>query len=261
MKVAILAGGLGSRLLEETRVKSKAMVPIGDQPILWHLLKYYEAYGFDRFVIALGYQGDSIRSFFEGLGARSTPIVTGEQMVVFPATEPGWTVELIETGLETMSGGRIKRLAPYLDEAPFMLTWCDGLSDVDLHQLRAFHQRHGRIATLTAIHPPSRFGRLTLQDDRVVAFREKDPHADEWINGAFFVLNPEVFDYIAGDQTQFEQEPLVRLAADGQLMAWRHRGFWQCMDTLPEAQLLTRLWEEGGAPWEVWRNHARPADR
>ena len=261
MKVAILAGGLGSRLLEETRVKSKAMVPIGDYPILWHILKHYEAYGFGHFVIALGYQGDSIRSFFEGLGARRAPIAKGDQIVAFPAVEPGWTVELIETGLETLSGGRIKRLAPYLDGAPFMLTWCDGLSDVDLHQLRSFHEGHGRIATLTAIHPPSRFGRLTLEDDRVVAFREKDPDAGEWINGAFFVLNPEVFDYIAGDQTQFEQEPLTRLAADGQLMAYRHRGFWQCMDTLPEAQLLTRLWEEGTAPWKVWRNHARPADR
>jgi glucose-1-phosphate cytidylyltransferase len=252
MKVAILAGGLGSRLLEETRVKSKAMVPIGDQPILWHILKHYEAYGFAHFVIALGYQGDSIRSCFQDLGARRPPIVDGDRIVVFPAAEPGWTVELIETGLATLSGGRIKRLAPYLDNAPFMLTWCDGLSDVDLHQLRAFHEGHGRIATLTAIHPPSRFGRLTLADDRVVAFREKDPDAGEWINGAFFVLNPEVFDYIAGDQTQFEQEPLARLAADGQLMAYRHRGFWQCMDTLPEAQLLTGLWEEGAAPWKVW---------
>jgi glucose-1-phosphate cytidylyltransferase len=252
MKIAILAGGLGSRLVEETRAKSKAMVRVGDRPILWHLLKYYEHYGFTEFVIALGYRGDSIRSYFAELGARRPSIANGVHTVVYPGAEPGWTVELVETGLETQSGGRIKRLAPYLGGAPFMLTWCDGLADVDLHQLRAFHEAHGRLATLTAIHPPARFGRLTLAGDQIVAFREKAVDETEWVNGAFFVLNPGVLDYIAGDETQWEREPLARLAADGQLMAYRHGSFWQCMDTLHEAQFLTGLWEEGAAPWKVW---------
>lgn len=251
MKLAILAGGQGSRLLEETRVKSKAMVPIGDRPILWHLLKYYEAYGTTSFVIALGYQGDSIRQYFRGLGARFDAIVDGEREVLFPADEPMWTVELVETGLNTASGGRIRRLAPYLD-APFMLTWCDGLADVDLHRLRDFHLSHGRLATLTAIHPPPRFGRLVLDGDHVAAFREKEPDEDAWINGAFFVLNPGVFARIAGDDTDWEREVLSRLAADGELMAYRHEAFWQCMDTLPEAKLLNGLWEQGAAPWKIW---------
>ena len=250
MKVAILAGGQGTRLAEETRVKSKAMVRIGDQPILWHLLKYYERYGFTEFVIALGHHADSIRHYFiETLG--SVPECSGARMLVRPEAEPGWTVELIDTGLETMSGGRIKRLAPYLD-GTFMLTWCDGLADVDLDRLRAFHEAHGRLATLTAVHPPARFGRLTLAGDRITAFREKTIDPDEWINGAFFVLEPGVFDYIDGDDTQFEREPLSALAAAGQLMAHRHEGFWQCMDTLKEAQDLNALWRQGAAPWMVW---------
>jgi glucose-1-phosphate cytidylyltransferase len=251
MKVAILAGGQGTRLAEETRVKSKAMVRIGDQPILWHLLKYYEHYGFNEFVIAIGYQADTITQYFvEKL--RSTPVSDGPRMLVRPQAEPRWTVELIDTGLETMSGGRIKRLAPYLDEGPFMLTWCDGLADVDLGALCAFHEARGRLATLSAVHPPARFGRLDLDGDRVTAFREKEVDRDEWINGAFFVLDPRVMTYIAGDDTQFEREPLSRLAADGELAVRRHEGFWQCMDTLKEAQDLNRLWHDGRAPWKVW---------
>jgi glucose-1-phosphate cytidylyltransferase len=250
MKVAILAGGQGTRLAEETRAKSKAMVRIGDQPILWHLLKYYEHYGYTRFVIALGYHADSIRQYFvEELD--SDPVSNGVQTVLRPRAEPDWIVELIDTGLETMSGGRIKRLAPYLD-GPFMLTWCDGLADVDLPRLCDFHRAHGRLATLTAVHPPARFGRLTLAGDRITAFREKTIDPEEWINGAFFVLEPRVFEYIAGDETQWEREPLSRLAAEGQLMAHRHEGFWQCMDTLKEAQDLGALWRRGAAAWKVW---------
>jgi glucose-1-phosphate cytidylyltransferase len=252
MKVAVLAGGQGTRLAEETRVKSKAMVCIGEQPILWHLLKYYEHHGYRRFVIALGHHADSIRTYFEGLGSRAAAVTEGACTTVYPAAEPGWTVELVNTGLETMSGGRIKRLAPYLEDAPFMLTWCDGLADVDLGALRAFHERHGRLATLSAVHPPARFGRLTLDGDEVRAFREKEIAGDEWINGAFFVLEPAVMDYITGDDTQFEREPLSALAAAGELMARRHVGFWQCMDTLKEAQDLNRLWQEDRAPWKVW---------
>jgi glucose-1-phosphate cytidylyltransferase len=252
MKAAILAGGQGSRLLEETRVKSKAMVRIGEQPILWHIMKYYEAFGFNEFVIALGYQGDSIRDYFAGLRARRPTVTRGEQMICYPKAEPAWTVELIETGLDTMSGGRIKRLAPYLGNTRFMLTWCDGLADVDLGQLGAFHAAHGRIGTLTAIHPPARFGRITLSGDRIVAFQEKIVDPTEWINGAFFVFNADIFDYIDGDRTQFEHEPLARLAAAGELMAYRHEAFWQCMDTLKEAQFLNGLWAQGSAPWKVW---------
>jgi glucose-1-phosphate cytidylyltransferase len=252
MKVAVLAGGQGTRLAEETRVKSKAMVAIGGRPILWHLLKYYEQHGYRRFVIALGHHADSIRSYFEGLGARAPAVAEGACTTVYPAAEPGWTVELVDTGVPTMSGGRIKRLAPYLEDAPFMLTWCDGLADIDLGALCAFHERHGRLATLSAVHPPARFGRLTLEGDAVRAFREKEIAEDEWINGAFFVLKPAVLDYIKGDETQFEREPLCALAAAGELMARRHLGFWQCMDTLKEAQELNRLWHEGRAPWKVW---------
>lgn len=251
MIAAILAGGQGTRLTEETRVKSKAMVLIGDRPILWHLLKYYEHYGFAEFVVALGHQAESIRRYFAQLGERRPAQVLGPCTVVYPGAEPGWTVRLVDTGLDTMSGGRIKRLAPYLD-APFMLTWCDGLADIDLDRLRTFHQTHGRLATLTAIHPPARFGRLTLEGDRISAFQEKTVEPSEWINGAFFVLDPGVFDVIAGDHTQFEHEPLCDLAAAGELMAWRHESFWQCMDTLKEAQELNALWQTGRAPWKIW---------
>jgi glucose-1-phosphate cytidylyltransferase len=252
MMVAILAGGQGTRLAEETRVKAKAMVPIGEQPILWHLLKYYEHFGFNQFVIAVGYQADTIRQYFvEKL--RSTPLSDGPRMLVQPAAEPAWTVELIDTGPDTDTGGRIKRLAPYLEGAPFMLTWCDGLADVDLGRLGAFHQAHGRLATLTAVHPPPRFGRLSLEGDRVTAFREKVIDDDEWINGAFFVLEPGVFEYIEGDRASFERDTLPRLVADRrELRAYRHSGFWQCMDTLKEAEDLNKLWRAGKAPWKVW---------
>ena len=172
--------------------------------------------------------------------------------MVYPSAEPGWTVRLVDTGLDTMSGGRIKRLAPWLGGAPFMLTWCDGLADVDLDRLRSFHRGHGGLATLTAIHPPARFGRLTLAGDRISAFAEKTVDPAEWINGAFFVLDPGVFDFIAGDATQFEHEPLCGLARAGELMAYRHEAFWQCMDTLKEAQDLNALWQSGRAPWKIW---------
>jgi glucose-1-phosphate cytidylyltransferase len=252
MKVAILAGGQGTRLSEETRVKAKAMVMIGAQPILWHLLKYYAHFGFHEFVIALGYQADTIRRYFvERLGARATS--DGPRLLVRPQAEPTWSVELIDTGAETETGGRIRRLAPYLEAAPFMLTWCDGLADVDLRKLGAFHQAHGRLATLTAVHPPPRFGRLSLDGDQVIAFREKVSDDDEWINGAFFVLEPGVFAYIDGDRDSFERATLPRLVAAGRaLCAYRHRGFWQCMDTLKEAEDLNRLWRAGQAPWQVW---------
>jgi glucose-1-phosphate cytidylyltransferase len=252
MKVAILAGGKGTRLAEETATKSKAMVRIGNQPVLWHVMKYYEHFGYSHFVIALGYQADSIRDYFASLGSRQAARNGGPRITVYPKSEPNWTVDLVDTGLETMSGGRIKRLRPYLDEAPFMLTWCDGLANVDLDRLLTFHESHGRLATLTAIHPPQKFGRLALEGDRVRAFREKAVDPTEWVNGAFFVLNPGIFEYIGGDTTQWELEPLAGMAESGELMAYRHESFWQCMDTLPEALLLNKLWERGEAPWRRW---------
>lgn len=252
MKVVILAGGKGSRLAEETGSKSKAMVRVGDAPILWHIMKYYSSFGLTDFVIALGYQARSIINYFTCLGARRPTIEAGERCIFFPDAEPDWTVELVDTGLETMSGGRIKRLASNIGPHRFMLTWCDGLSDVNLDHLTTFHLGHGRLATLTAIHPPAKFGRLVLNGDQVTDFREKAVDPAEWVNGAFFVLEPRIFEYIGGDSTQWEYEPLTRLAADGQLMAYRHQGFWQCMDTLAENRLLNQLWRDGAAPWRRW---------
>lgn len=249
MKIAVLAGGKGTRLTEETRSKSKAMVRIGDQPILWHLLQYYKSYGFTEAVVALGYQAESISEYFAaGQYERGEATYPEQQRWL----QPGMVVDLVNTGAETNNGGRVKRLAPYLGGETFMLTWCDGLSDIDLDALRRFHERHGKIATLSAVHPPARFGRLGLDGERVRAFDEKQLFPDEWINGAFFVLNPQVFDDIEGDETSFERDTLHRLALRGELMAYRHEGFWQCMDTLKEAEDLDKLWRSGAAPWKTW---------
>jgi glucose-1-phosphate cytidylyltransferase len=241
MKVVILAGGESTRMGSNATGVHKAMTPIGDTPILWHLIRYYQRYGYNEFVIALGHHSQSIIEYI----AR----VPDEQIA-------GLKIQMVDTGLGTETGGRIKRLAEHLVDDSFMLTWCDGLADVDLHALHKFHQAHGRLATVTAVHPPSRFGRLTLSDDRVVAFREKGIDPDDWINGAFFVLERDMlFGYLDGfngDATSFEHEILPELAGDGQLMAYRHEGFWQCMDTQKEAQELNALWASGQAPWKVW---------
>lgn len=235
MKVAILAGGQGTRLAEETVVRPKPMVEIGGRPILWHIMRYYLHFGHREFLVALGYKGEFIREHFE-------------------RHPPEGDVELVDTGIPTLTGGRIKRLAPRLGRETFMLTWGDGLSDVDLDALLAFHRSHGRLATLTAVRPPARYGHLEFDGDRVREFTEKPQTAEGWINGAFFVLEPGVFDYIAGDDTQWERGPLENLARDGQLMAFRHEGFWQCMDTLREKHLLHQLWVGGRAPWKRWRD-------
>ena len=223
MKVAILAGGQGTRMGSLTKQIPKPMVDIGGRPILCHVIKHYVDYGFRDFVIALGHLGSCIREYFEGPDA----------------IETGCRIQLVDTGSETATGGRIKRLASALGDEPFMLTWGDGLADVDLDELLAFHRTHGRLATVTAVQPPSRFGHLHLQDERVVSFAEKPQRGGVWINGAFFVLEPEVFDYIADDSTPFERQPMERLAADQQLMAYRHPGFWQCMDTVSEWEALS----------------------
>jgi glucose-1-phosphate cytidylyltransferase len=254
VKVAILAGGRGSRLAEETDVRPKPMVEIGGYPILWHIMKYYEAYGFDRFVCALGYKGDYIKRWM----ADSASLI-GNVTVDFKdgatyrhdSTLPMWTVDMVETGLETQTGGRIKRLRPYLGDETFMLTWGDGVSDVDLNELLAFHRSHGRLATLTAVRPPARFGHLDMNGSRVTSFTEKPTGDGRWINGAFFVLEPGIFDYIKGDQSIWEREPMMNLARDGELMAYQHEGFWQCMDTIRDRELLEELWADG-APWKAW---------
>jgi glucose-1-phosphate cytidylyltransferase len=252
MKVAILAGGVGSRLSEETILKPKPMVEVGGRPILWHIMMHYSFHGFREFAIALGYKGEYIKKYMVDYCALQGNIQVdlSKGVVRGPQThDRDWIVDLIDTGLQTATGGRIKRLAPYLGDETFMLTWGDGVSTVDLRGLLAFHRHHGRLATVTAVRPPARFGRLEIDNGVVVRFAEKPQMSEGWINGAFFVLEPKVFDYITGDQTQWEREPLERLAADGQLMAYRHDGFWQCMDTLRDKVLLEELWASGKAPW------------
>ncbi len=255
MKVGILAGGVGSRLSEETTVKPKPMVEIGGRPILWHIMEYYSRFGFDEFAVALGYKGEYIkRWFFDEVN------LTGDLTVKMGATRGevsqhvnhsvDWEVQLIETGRDTNTGGRIKRLLPYLGDETCMLTWGDGLSTVDLHALLEFHRSHGKLATLTAVRPPARFGHIEIAGDgRIQEFSEKPQAAEGWINGAFFVLEPGVADYIDGDDTLFEREPLERLAKDGQLMAYQHEGFWACMDTLRDRVRLEEFWQSGTAPW------------
>jgi glucose-1-phosphate cytidylyltransferase len=255
VKVAILAGGVGSRLSEETVSKPKPMVEIGDRPILWHIMKYYASFGFDDFVIALGYKGEYIKRWFVDYSAITCDLAVDMRTsrVERLGAEPDrWRVTLVDTGTETATGGRIKRLAPYLDDGTFMLTWGDGVSTVDLHALADFHRQHGQLATVTAVRPPARFGRLELDGDLVTEFSEKPQTGEGWINGAFFVLEPGVFDYIEGDATQWEREPLELLAKDGALRAYRHHDFWQCMDTLRDRKLLEELWSTGRAPWRVW---------
>lgn len=255
MKVGILAGGAGTRLAEETEVKPKPMVEIGGRPILWHIMQHYAHYGFKDFAIALGYKGEIIKKYMVDYCTLSNNITvefsTGK-VKVDNEQNIDWRMELIDTGLTTMTGGRIKRLAPYLNGETFMLTWGDGVSDVNLHDLLTFHRSHGRLATLTAVRPPARYGHMVFDGDRVAAFTEKPQTAEGWINGAYFVLEPGVFDYIDGDDTQWEREPLENLARDGQLIAYKHTSFWQCMDTLRDKHVLQTLWESGNPPWRIW---------
>ncbi len=256
MKVGILAGGRGTRIASETDILPKPMVEIGGKPLLWHIMERYADFGHNEFVVACGYKADYIKGWFAGAleSGRNVHLNfdTGESTSLASLDEVDWKVDLIDTGLDTGTGGRIKRLHPFLGDETCMVTWGDGLSDIDLDELLDFHRGHGRLATLTAVRPPARFGQLELKGEEVVSFAEKPANADGWINGAFFVFEPEVFRYIDGDETMFEQEPLTRLAADGQLMAYRHEGFWQCMDDLSDKRRLEKLWSEG-APWRTPR--------
>ncbi len=252
MKTVILAGGAGTRLAEETHVKPKPMVEIGGKPILWHIMRHYASHGLREFVVALGYKAELIKSFFLDYHQlrNSITVDLGRGAVsVHDGEREDWIVHLIDTGLETQVGGRLKRLGQWVADGTFMMTYGDGVAGLDLRDVLAFHRRHGRLATLTAVRPPARFGALTLDGDLVERFVEKPQVGEGWINGGFFVLEPEVLEFIDGDDTVFEREPLGQLAREGQLAAYRHEGFWQCMDTMRDVRLLQLLWDTGNAPW------------
>jgi glucose-1-phosphate cytidylyltransferase len=255
VRVVILAGGLGTRLAEETEVRPKPMVEIGGRPILWHIMKHYDHYGFSDFLIALGYKGDIIKRFFMDyyMLSRSLTIrlATGETQVHDRQAE-NWTVNLIDTGLYTNTGGRVKRLEPWLRGGTFMLTYGDGVSDVNLRDLLRFHRAHGKLVTVTAVRPPSRFGGLVFDGDSVVRFMEKPQIGEGWINGGFLVCEPGIFDYLEGDSTSFEAHLLERLAQDNQVVGYKHDAFWQCMDTLRDLRTLEGLWNSGTPPWKLW---------
>ena len=256
MKVVILAGGLGTRLSEETDIVPKPMVEIGGNPILWHIMKIYAHFGFREFVIALGYKGDQIKRFmvdYSLLNSNLRVSLSDGSIKVVDGPKEDWIVDLIDTGMSTETGGRIKRLADIVGSDTFMLTYGDGLSDINLPNLLEFHRTHGKLATITSVRPRSRFGRLSFDGDKVVEFVEKPHVGDGWINGGFFVLEPKVLNYLDGDRTIFEREPLENLARDGQLVAYKHESFWQPMDTLREVRLLRNLWDTGKAPWKIWK--------
>jgi glucose-1-phosphate cytidylyltransferase len=261
MKAVILAGGQGTRLQEETVVKPKPMVEIGGRPILWHIMRHYAHHGFREFFVALGYKGEMIKRYFYEyytLSNSMTVHLADGRVEVHGEKSEDWIVHLIDTGLNTMTGGRLKRLEPWLKGGPVMLTYGDGVSDVDLTALLRFHHAHGRLATVTAVRPPSRFGGLIFDGDMVAEFTEKPQIGEGWINGGYMVFGPKIFEYIKGDDTRLEQDVLERLASKGGLAAYRHEGFWQCMDTLRDLRLLESLWESEQPPWKVWGN--QPAE-
>ena len=255
MRVVILAGGLGTRLAEETEIKPKPMVEIGGRPILWHIMKHYAHYGFKEFFLALGYKGEVIKRYFLDYytlnGSMTLNLSDGAVQVQKKECED-WTVNLMDTGLNTAIGGRVKRLEPYLENETFLITYGDGVSNVNITDLLHFHKSHGKLATVTAVRPPARFGGLVLEGDLVANFTEKPQAGEGWINGGFLVLEPEVFKYLEGDNSSLEVDGLERIAIDGQLAAYRHDDFWQCMDTLRDLRLLESLWQSGKPPWKVW---------
>jgi glucose-1-phosphate cytidylyltransferase len=256
MKVVILAGGLGTRLSEETDVRPKPMVDIGGRPILWHILKLYEHHGFKEFVIALGYKGEAIKRYFLDyrlLGGHLTVELASGAVTAHGGETEDWRVHLIDTGVATQTGGRLKRLQPYLGSETFMVTYGDGVANVNISALLACHRRHGRVGTVTAVRPQARFGGISAEGDLVRSFAEKPQSGEGWINGGFMVLEPQIFAHLEGDGSVLETDGLERLANLGQLGVYRHEQFWQCMDTLREKRLLERLWAEGRAPWRVWK--------
>lgn len=256
MKVVILAGGLGTRISEESQVRPKPMVEVGGKPILWHIMKNYSYFGYNDFIICLGYKGYMIKEYFSNYFLHMSDVtfdMRSNSMEVHQKYAEPWRVTLVDTGAETMTGGRVKRIAPYLGTDPFMLTYGDGVADVDIARLVTFHAEHGRLATVTSTKPSGRFGALSFgKGDHVTSFMEKPAGDGNWINGGFFVLDPKILDYIPGDSTLFEHEPLEGLARDGELVAFKHSGFWQPMDTLRDKNHLEDLWSSGKAPWKLW---------
>lgn len=257
MKVVILGGGYGTRISEESHLKPKPMIEIGEMPILWHIMKIYSSQGFNDFIICLGYKGYVVKEYFANYGLHQADVTfdfgqEGARSVHQHTTEP-WRVTLVDTGPDSMTGGRVKRIQPYVGNEPFMLTYGDGVSDINLRKVLTFHRQHGRLTTVTAAQPLARFGKLTMTSDGLVeAFNEKPQDEHNWINAGFFVMQPEVFDYIEGDDTILERDPMERLARDRQLMGFRHEGFWHPMDTLRDKMHLDDLWKSGKAPWKSW---------
>jgi glucose-1-phosphate cytidylyltransferase len=256
MKVLILSGGRGTRLAEETELKPKPMVEVGGQPILWHVMKIYAAHGFNEFVVALGYRGEMIKDYFVNYRHRSRNLTVNlakGEVLVHEKDGEDWTVHLLDTGLETNTGGRIRQAAKFIGPEAFMMTYGDGVSDIDVRKLLEFHRAHAKLVTVTAVRPPARFGSIVFDGDRVARFAEKPQVGEGWINGGFFVLEPGAIDRIPDDATLWEAEPMERLAAEGQLYAYRHERFWHCVDTLRDLRTLESLWTSGNAPWKVWK--------
>ncbi|WP_025690575.1 glucose-1-phosphate cytidylyltransferase [Paenibacillus zanthoxyli] len=257
MKVVILAGGYGTRISEESHLRPKPMIEIGQRPILWHIMKQYSYHGFNDFVICLGYKGFYIKEYFAHYFLHESDVTfdftSDNQLVTHTHTAEPWKVTLVNTGIDTMTGGRVKRIQKYIGDKPFMLTYGDGVSDVNISELVKQHQLYGRLATVTTVQPSGRFGALDIaENNEVKGFQEKPKGDGSWINAGFFVLQPEVFDYIEGDDTFFEKEPLEALARDGELFGFKHEGFWQPMDTLRDKNYLEDLWGSGKAPWKTW---------
>ncbi|MCI5902756.1 MAG: glucose-1-phosphate cytidylyltransferase [Blautia sp.] len=257
MKVVILAGGFGTRISEESHLKPKPMIEIGEKPILWHIMKIYSHYGFNEFVVCCGYKQHVIKEWFADYYLHNSDITFDftqeDKMIVHNTALEPWKVTLVDTGLNTMTGGRIRRVRNYLGEEPFMLTYGDGVADVDIRALLKFHREHGQMATITSVQPGGRFGTLDiLEDGTITNFREKKKDDGGWINAGFMVLEPEIMDLIDGDDTVFEKKPLEEAARRGQLNTYKHRGFWQCMDTLREKEQLEAMWNSGTAPWKIW---------
>jgi glucose-1-phosphate cytidylyltransferase len=258
MKVVLLAGGFGSRISEESYLKPKPMIEIGEKPILWHIMKIYSHFGFNEFVICLGYKGYWIKQYFADYFLHQSDVTfdftDGNSLVFHNRMAEPWKVTLVNTGLNTMTGGRVKRVQPYIGKEPFLLTYGDGVADVDIGALIAFHKKQGKLATVTSTQPAGRFGTLDIgADESVKSFSEKLKGDGSWINAGFFVMQPEIFDYIAGDETLLEKEPLEKLARDGQLSAYKHHGFWQPMDTMRDRTHLEKLWADGKAAWKIWK--------
>lgn len=257
MKVVIFCGGLGTRLREETEFRPKPMVPVGNRPILWHIMKLYAHHGHKDFVLCLGYKGEVIKDYFRNYHWNTSDVTL--KLGAHPETqyhnrhdEEDWSVTMVDTGLNTQTGGRLKRVLPHIEDDTFLLTYGDGLTDCDISASIAFHQKHGKVVTVTAVQPAGRFGDLELDGTTVTSFQEKAEHQSSFINGGFFVLNRRIADYLTDDQCVFEREPMDRLASEGQIEAYKHSGFWQCMDTYREQQLLSGMWNSGRAPWKVW---------